>query len=799
MASGLEPITSPDLDVIDTELGGEKRLAKCSSNPLPEGLRVGSIIVLMKVSTKGVLWHFAVWAMMLGSASGQGQPREDFIRTDPEKVMLAEACGECHRSEFAVWKETKHSQVYDDLHRKEAALKIAESMGFHLVKRESLCLKCHYTSVIRRGSLRAAAGVSCESCHGAALDWINLHNAYGVRESDFQKARQLETAAHRAERRRQSEAAGMLRPSNLYAVASNCFQCHTVPHERLVNVGRHSTGSADFELVTWSQKIRHNFLDSFLTADGTTNAERSPNRKRVLYFIGRALDLEYSLRGLTLAAGKGRYEKAMIRRAKNAISEMREISERSSLPESEQILEAVRGVKLSRKNAEVILRSAQTVAAIAQRFLDNQDGSRLASLDPLYSGTREPYQTAQEEGPEGPVQLQSEESGSATSGIERETVSEEPSADPGKTVSARPETVGRADRKPGAAVTGKGEAATSVAREASAPAGRIRRRPSWRERPQHATIGPDKCAGCHRHSAQDEWWLEDKHYTSADPFLEEERKYLQVARLYGLNSAQMKRGNQICMQCHGSIVSGRENREVSIGVGCESCHGPGADFREPHQQEGGYQTALGLGMVALKKPEVRARVCAGCHYITDPRLISVGHPTGNDFDFSQRNSRIRHWEHALASASQLRPAYRRVIAQRGPIPSVSKLLAAGSPTASATGVTAQNRASTGGNRGEELRRDELRSEKQTPGPDTEIGGIGKVSTRPPPGGARSRIGSVRESDRGPKRRIRERARRMVTGTFPTIHEGTPMHEILLLVQERLAQLYRQSATPNNLR
>ncbi len=124
------------------------------------------------------------------------------------------------------------------------------------------CLQCHYTPKVRRGTqLRAGAGVTCESCHGAARDWIGIHNEYGVPEPDFQKASLLETPEHRARRIEQSEARGMLRPSQLYEVMANCYQCHTVPHEDLVNRGLHSTGNGNFELVEWSQgSIRHNFL-----------------------------------------------------------------------------------------------------------------------------------------------------------------------------------------------------------------------------------------------------------------------------------------------------------------------------------------------------------------------------------------------------------------------------------------------------------------------------------------------------------------------------------------------------------
>ena len=343
----------------------------------------------------GTLWLGPLAILGLAEA----QDRTEFIRTDPAKVVLPEACGECHRSEFFVWKKTPHSTGYDSLHRKESALKIAERMGFHLVKRESLCLKCHYTSVLRREQLRAAGGVSCESCHGAAQDWMNVHNFYGVRESDFQKARTLETAEHKIERRRLSRAAGMLPPSDLYSVAANCYQCHTVPHEELVNRGRHSTGSSDFELVDWIEKIRHNFLESFLTSDGTENVERPAQRKRIMYVVGRALDLEYSIRGIAVAKQRGRYVKAMIRRSKSALSELREVFSRSSLAEVGEMVETVRGVKLKASNQEALLGAADRIAETTKRFLQTNDGTKLASLDALYSGEKDQYAEKLDEPP----------------------------------------------------------------------------------------------------------------------------------------------------------------------------------------------------------------------------------------------------------------------------------------------------------------------------------------------------------------------------------------------------------------
>ncbi len=715
----------------------------------------------------GTIW-FLAWAIPLCLA--QPPARDDFIRLDPQQVMLPEACGECHHSEFGVWKQTPHANGYDELHVKESALEIAQAMGFRLIKRESLCLKCHYTSIERRGNFRAAAGVSCESCHGAGRDWINVHNVYGVREPDFQKARTLETPEHKQQRLATMESAGMLRPSNIYAVASNCFQCHTVPHEKLVNVGRHSTGSSDFEVVEWSERIRHNFLESFLTADGTENAPRTPQRKRVLYFIGRALDLEYSLRGLAAAGEEGRYFKAMKRRARKAIGEMREISESAGLPEATQLLAATRGVPLDRGNSPALLAAADAISRTARNFAAQHDGSRLAALDPFYAGTRQ-YR-AEADSPQS-------EPETVEASVDEPTGGE--ATDPGQAPGAAVTPVA-AGEDPVTATTETvdlGKSDRPRPRPTVSSVGRIRNRPDWRPPLQHARIGPDKCASCHRHADQSDWWFDDPHYASADRFLEGDRKALQIARFYGLGPRDMKRGDRICMQCHGSVVSGRESRVVDTGVGCESCHGPGADFREPHQEEnGGYQKALTLGMVELKSHRVRAQTCAGCHYINDPRLLSAGHPSGSGFNLAERNAEIQHWEGAPGAAAPLLAAYQQVVASRGPVPSVEVLAVVVEVAEAATDPGPVSRpvapvATVA--RGPDATAPQAEVEQTPSAPRRTVEArTGETRTTPPARGLGLKVQPLEG--------------------FPPIDENTTFPELLRLIQQRLQELYRR--TPN---
>lgn len=294
---------------------------------------------------------------------------------DHTKVSGPESCGECHTNEVEAWKKTPHSLTFNEMHRRPEAQAIAEKLGIRRVRSESLCLSCHYTPKLdEAGATAVIAGVSCESCHGEAKDWINVHNDYGTH-----KTKAAEPAEHRDARVAKAVAAGMLNPRNLYAVASNCFECHLVPNEKLVNVGGHPAGSPDFELVSWLHgEVRHNFLRS----DGKGNADNTPERKRVMFVIGNILDLEHSLRGTALATEKGPYAVTLARRANAVRTRLTDIQAKAPTPEVAAILEAAQ-VKLSLHNQADLTAAADKIAALGRSFADAHNGANLAALDAL--------------------------------------------------------------------------------------------------------------------------------------------------------------------------------------------------------------------------------------------------------------------------------------------------------------------------------------------------------------------------------------------------------------------------------
>jgi hypothetical protein len=568
---------------------------------------------------------------------------------DPAKMVLPERCGECHWSEHLVWQQTDHATGFDTMHRKESAESIAAAMGYRLVKRDSLCLECHYTPIYSRGQTRAGAGVSCESCHGPASDWVNIHNDYGVRERDFQVARGLETPEHREERIARARAAGMRRPSDLYDTLASCYRCHTVPQEKLVNVGDHSTGSLDFEIVNWTQgAARHNFLESFLTGDGTANAESPPARKRLMFAVARALELEYDYRALAVATDPaGRFYRSGQRRARLAVGELREIAARVRSSEIDEILKVAAALDTATVNPAEWLAAADAVQAQARRLAASDAGPTMAALDPLYQD------------PDAPRVAVAEPPPSAESPAIAQAADETPAAG-----------------VPAAAAPVSADAPVSLVSDvpvaADAPVemvGEIVRRSPWFPAASHETLRPGTCSACH--GKQDAWWFDDPHFASADPFMLREPANVAISVNYGIGADAMVRGDQLCAQCHATVATGRESREIDTGVGCQRCHGPGGGYREPHETD--YPGSIALGLVDLKNQASRATACANCHYVTDARLIQAGHPSGVEFQIAEAISTIKHWEHDLSGATAMQDAYAVAIATRGPVPDVTPL------------------------------------------------------------------------------------------------------------------------------
>ncbi len=323
------------------------------------------------IANSGLLAIVCVLLIAATDAAPEFNPRQ----ADPALVMSSATCTKCHQPEMNAWMATPHYSTFETLHRTPEAKAIADRLGLRSVKRNDVCISCHYTQQMVDERPRIIEGVSCESCHGGARDWLELHADYGGPGIDAT----TESPAHRQQRRDASIAAGMNNPSNLYLVARQCLSCHTVPNEELVNKGGHKAGSIDFELVAWSQgMVRHNFVRG-----AGVNVPSDPPRLRVMYIVGLLADLEASLRATAVATTPETFGKTSATRAANIKQRLWQIQRAIEHPLLTEALEPLATLELRIGNREAIETAADSVGATANKFATTVDGSGLEAIDSL--------------------------------------------------------------------------------------------------------------------------------------------------------------------------------------------------------------------------------------------------------------------------------------------------------------------------------------------------------------------------------------------------------------------------------
>jgi len=319
----------------------------------------------------GVLaWGLGL-AMLLHSdvAVGQGAPTV-------EKVKGPDECAECHKKETENWKATHHYKTFSSLPRSKEAKEITDKLGLKRIKSESVCLGCHFTSRERKGKPKPIAGITCESCHNAGADWLKRHSEFSG------KKKETESEAEAQARWADAEAAGMIRPHMLYDLAKNCYSCHVVPQEELVNKGGHAAGST-FELVSWSQgEVRHNTWHN----GGKENKLAGTERQRMMYVVGLAVELEEALRAVGKATQSARYAVAMAKRAHAARKRLREAAKALQMPELLEMLRAAHTASLKLNNGPNLEAAADRVAAAARQMAVSHDGTQLTAVDGLIPG-----------------------------------------------------------------------------------------------------------------------------------------------------------------------------------------------------------------------------------------------------------------------------------------------------------------------------------------------------------------------------------------------------------------------------
>jgi hypothetical protein len=299
------------------------------------------------------------------------------VASDAAKTVGPNACAECHKQEAEAWKDTHHFKTFRDLPRSAQADEIAKKMGVKRIKSESLCMNCHFTVQQKGGKEEPVAGISCESCHSAGQDWLKVHSEYSG------KTEKTESKAEAEARWKLADSKGMIRPGSLYQLAKNCYSCHVVPQEDLVNKGGHKAGSA-FELLSWSQgEVRHNTWYS----KGKDNVLANAARKRMLYLVGLGVELETGIRSVSKATAKQPYAFEMAKRVDRARKQLAAAAKAApNVPEIAKLVEYAYSAGLKLNNERFLTAAADGVSKTLVSITEKYDGSTMAGLDSLLPG-----------------------------------------------------------------------------------------------------------------------------------------------------------------------------------------------------------------------------------------------------------------------------------------------------------------------------------------------------------------------------------------------------------------------------
>ena len=281
-----------------------------------------------------------------------------------EKVKGYKSCVKCHENQYKVWKKTKHFKGYKSLTKHKDAEKIARAMGVSVkkIKKSTICAECHFTLGHKKGRPRPISGVSCESCHGPSKDWLDIHNDFGKGV----KERKFESSPHRAERRKKQTELGMTFPGNIANFAKNCYGCHMVANEKLLNLSDHPIPES-FDLAERTQgDLRH-------------GPKASTSQIRKMKIIGYAVELELGLASLAKTQ-KGGFARAMTMRSVTALANLKAIQSNVNNAELNKLINIANTTKIVAGNSQLNSVSSK-LSSMIESFSSDADGSKLAGAE----------------------------------------------------------------------------------------------------------------------------------------------------------------------------------------------------------------------------------------------------------------------------------------------------------------------------------------------------------------------------------------------------------------------------------
>ncbi len=155
----------------------------------------------------------AAGIVLAGSAARGAEPPAQFLGANSCASSSCHGGGGANQNQFLIWSlKDFHSQRPVATLATARAKQIADAAGIHDAITDERCTSCHapLASVpenLRGKQFKIGGGVSCESCHGPAGNWIRSHT-----RTDYTRAERT--------------ASGMRDLKNLYVRANTCVACH---------------------------------------------------------------------------------------------------------------------------------------------------------------------------------------------------------------------------------------------------------------------------------------------------------------------------------------------------------------------------------------------------------------------------------------------------------------------------------------------------------------------------------------------------------------------------------------------
>jgi hypothetical protein len=350
---------------------------------------IASIFVQLNVSpfTPRIAMHSFLPILILialGLAPGAHAQRAPL---NPAHTIGVESCRDCHSSILESWEASRHASSFSQLAQTPAAKTIAKNIGIHTdaITTHISCVRCHFTQESLAGSVQTTAAVSCESCHGSASEWIDIHNSKSLSLT---------------QRVAQATGLGMHHPANLHDTVKTCFECHVIDDEQLVNRGGHPALSPGFELLSWySGEVRHNYLisspDKPLKSTSKTPQSMPQSRQHLFFLTGKLLHLAHSLTAIArsqdapvdssgklilLPSGLPTYAVQHAQNVQQLWQDLEQIHKQLPLPAFNQTLAILRSLPLSTGHQEEIATAANQIARIAKHFSETTDPASLPDL-----------------------------------------------------------------------------------------------------------------------------------------------------------------------------------------------------------------------------------------------------------------------------------------------------------------------------------------------------------------------------------------------------------------------------------